>query len=36
MNDASMLILACAAGVGLGAMFFGGLWWTLRRVSASA
>jgi F1F0 ATPase subunit 2 len=35
MNDAPMLILASIAGVGLGAMFFGGLWWTLRRAMAS-
>jgi F1F0 ATPase subunit 2 len=26
-----MLVLACAAGGGLGAVFFGGLWWTVCR-----
>ena len=33
MNET--LVLAAAAGVLLGALFFGGLWWTVRRgVSA--
>ena len=31
MNDAPRLILAWVAGAVLGAVFFGGLWWTLRR-----
>jgi F1F0 ATPase subunit 2 len=26
-----MLVLACATGGGLGAIFFGGLWWTVRK-----
>jgi len=32
MNDGPMLVLASLAGAGLGAMFFGGLWWTLRKA----
>jgi F1F0 ATPase subunit 2 len=28
--------LALAAGLGLGAFFFGGLWWTTRRALASS
>jgi len=35
MNDALILLLATAAGVVLGAGFFGGLWWTVRRSLAS-
>jgi F1F0 ATPase subunit 2 len=35
MNEAPMVILACIAGAGLGAMFFGGLWWTLRKAIPS-
>ncbi len=35
MNDAPVLILAGVVGMGLGAMFFGGLWWTLRRGLSS-
>jgi len=31
MNDPLALILSCAAGVALGAVFFGGLWWTIRK-----
>ena len=35
MGEALTLGLAWAAGVGLGAIFFGGLWWTVRKgVSA--
>ena len=30
MNDAVILVLAGGAGVLLGAVFFGGLWWTVR------
>lgn len=30
-----MLVLAWAAGVTLGGIFFGGLWWTTRRGLAS-
>ena len=31
MNETLMLVLAWAAGGGLGAIFFGGLWWTVRK-----
>lgn len=31
MNEALILALAWMAGAGLGVIFFGGLWWTLRR-----
>lgn len=31
MNDAATLVLAGGAGAMLGAAFFGGLWWTVRR-----
>lgn len=31
MNEPVTLVLAGAAGVSLGAFFFGGLWWTVRR-----
>jgi F1F0 ATPase subunit 2 len=30
MNETLTLVLACVAGGVLGAMFFGGLWWTVR------
>jgi len=30
MNEASILMLALLAGGALGAVFFGGLWWTIR------
>ena len=35
MNDTLTLVLAWAAGGVLGAMFFGGLWWTVRKGVAS-
>lgn len=35
MNDALTLLLSGAAGAGLGVIFFGGLWWTVRRGMAS-
>ncbi len=35
MNETLTLVLAWVAGAGLGAMFFGGLWWTVRRGAAS-
>lgn len=35
MTESSMLVLAWAAGVALGAMFFGGLWWTVRKGVSS-
>ena len=31
MNDALTLTLSGAAGIVLGGIFFGGLWWTVRR-----
>ena len=31
MNDASQLALAWAGGGGLGAIFFGSLWWTTNK-----
>jgi F1F0 ATPase subunit 2 len=31
MSETPALILALLAGVALGAIFFGGLWWTIRR-----
>jgi F1F0 ATPase subunit 2 len=31
MSEAFSWLLAGAAGLGLGALFFGGLWWTVRR-----
>ncbi len=35
MSEAPALILAGVVGMGLGAMFFGGLWWTLRKALTS-
>ncbi len=35
MNDLQSLILSWAAGVLLGGMFFGGLWWTVRKGLSS-
>ena len=35
MNEPLTLILAGAAGVLLGALFFGGLWWTVRKGVSS-
>lgn len=31
MNETLTLLLALVAGTALGAVFFGGLWWTVRR-----
>ena len=31
MNDSLLLVLAGFAGLLLGAIFFGGLWWTVRK-----
>jgi F1F0 ATPase subunit 2 len=31
MNDFPTLVMACVAGLVLGAIFFGGLWWTVRK-----
>lgn len=35
MNEALTLVLAWVAGVLLGAVFFGGLWWTVRKGVSS-
>jgi len=35
MNETLPLILSALAGVLLGAIFFGGLWWTVRRGAVS-
>ncbi len=35
MNESLGLVLAFAAGVLLGAIFFGGLWWTVRKGVSS-
>jgi F1F0 ATPase subunit 2 len=36
MNEAVALMLAALAGAALGVIFFGGLWWTVRRGATSA
>ena len=35
MNDMLTLVLSIIAGGGLGAIFFGGLWWTIGKGLAS-
>ena len=35
ISDAPMAILSVLVGMGLGVVFFGGLWWTVRRTLAS-
>jgi len=35
MSEALNLVLALMAGVSLGALFFGGLWWTVRKSFSS-
>lgn len=35
MSSAMTLILTWVFGLGLGTMFYGGLWWTLRKALAS-
>ena len=35
MNEALTVMLAGLAGAALGAIFFGGLWWTVRRGVSS-
>jgi F1F0 ATPase subunit 2 len=35
MSEPLTLLLACMAGGALGALFFGGLWWTVRRAVAA-
>lgn len=36
MSESLKLVLALPAGVLLGALFFGGLWWTVQRSLVSA
>ena len=36
MSDAPMAILSIVVGMVLGTVYFGGLWWTVRRVIASS
>ncbi|CAN5752912.1 ATP synthase subunit I [soil metagenome] len=36
MNEPLMLALGVVAGVALGAVFFGGLWWTVRKGMTSS
>jgi len=36
MSDVLVLARGFGAGVLLGAVFYGGLWWTVRRVAAKA
>ena len=36
MNELLTLVLAWLAGAALGAIFFGGLWWTVRKGFSSA
>ncbi len=35
MHEALTLVLAGTAGAALGAFFFGGLWWTIRKAASS-
>lgn len=35
MNEMLTLLLAWGAGAALGALFFGGLWWTVRKSVSS-
>lgn len=35
MRELMSIALACVAGAGLGVIFFGGLWWTVRKVVSS-
>jgi len=35
MNETLPMVLALVAGVFLGAMFFGGLWWTIQKGVSS-
>ncbi len=36
MNTSWIIFFAGLAGIGLGAIFFGGLWWTIRRGVSSS
>ncbi len=35
MNEVMSLILALVTGILLGGIFFGGLWWTVRKLASS-
>jgi len=35
MNESFLIVLSGLAGIVLGALFFGGLWWTVRKGLAS-
>jgi F1F0 ATPase subunit 2 len=35
INELLILAFSCAAGMVLGAIFFGGLWWTVRGIVVS-
>jgi len=35
INETLILVLSLVSGVALGAMFFGGLWWTIRKGVSS-
>jgi F1F0 ATPase subunit 2 len=35
MSETLKLVLACTAGGSLGTMFFGGLWWTVKKALSS-
>lgn len=35
MSETVILLLACLAGAALGTLFFGGLWWTVRKTVSS-
>lgn len=35
MHELAALLPACLAGIVLGAIYFGGLWWTLRRMASA-
>jgi F1F0 ATPase subunit 2 len=35
MHELPAIAFACAAGAGLGVLFFGGLWWTVRKALSS-
>lgn len=36
MNESLKLVLAVVVGLTLGAIYFGGLWWTVRRAVSSS
>jgi F1F0 ATPase subunit 2 len=36
MSWVILVVLGCVAGLALGLLFFGGLWWTTQRLAASS